>query len=142
MVLHKADTSRIAAFRRGQAAVVFALLPLAACVATPVGTGPGQTGGITAAPASITVGARDYVGGISPGQDGLVLTPTGAEAVTGASVKVFRPGLTYADGLEAKAAAKAVCERAGGAYDSGAMGRFETSSSVAAGDWIFDGSCQ
>jgi hypothetical protein len=91
-------------------------------------------------PTMVTVGTRDYLGGVSAGPPGLVLTPQGAEAVTGASVSVFRPGLGNADGIEAKAAAAGICAQAGGRYDPAAVGRF-VPSDVADGSWVFDGAC-
>ena len=92
------------------------------------------------APSAVAVGGRDYQGEVGPGPAGLTLTPQGAEAVTGASVSVFRPGLGNADGIEAKAAAAQTCAQAGGRYDPGAVGRFVPSGAVD-GSWVFDGAC-
>ena len=82
------------------------LLLLSACVA-PNGprTGPlpaVPAPGIVAAPATVTVGTRDYLGEITAGPLGVTLGAGGAEQVPGGSVRVFRPGLTQSDGLEAK----------------------------------------
>jgi hypothetical protein len=92
------------------------------------------------APTMMTVGDRGYLGEVSAGPDGLVLTPQGAEAVSGQSVRVSRPGLGNADGIEAKAAAAAVCARAGGRHDPAAVGRFVPPGAVE-GSWVFDGAC-
>jgi hypothetical protein len=92
------------------------------------------------APTMMTVGDREYQGSVSAGPDGLVLTPQGAEAVSGQSVRVSRPGLGNADGIEAKAAAAAACARAGGRHDPAAVGRFVPPGAVE-GSWVFDGAC-
>jgi hypothetical protein len=61
--------------------------------------------------------------------------------VSGAQVSVFRPGLGNADGIEAKAAAAAICAKAGGRHDPAAVGRF-VPSGAADGSWVFDGACR
>jgi hypothetical protein len=98
------------------------------------------TGRVMLAPTTVMVSDREYQGSVSAGQDGLTLTPQGAEAVSGQSVRVYRPGLGNADGIEAKAAAAAVCARAGGRHDPAAVGRF-VPSGAAEGAWVFDGAC-
>jgi hypothetical protein len=86
------------------------------------------------------IGDREYLGSVAGGPDGLVLTAQGAEAVSGASISVSRPGLGNADGIEAKTAAAVICARAGGRHDPAAVGRFVPSGAVD-GSWVFDGAC-
>jgi hypothetical protein len=95
---------------------------------------------VVMAPTTVTVGTREYLGGVSAGPDGVVLTSQGAQAVSGAQVSVFRPGLGNGDGIEAKTAAAGICAQAGGQYDPGAVGRFVPSGAVD-GSWVFDGAC-
>jgi hypothetical protein len=75
--------------------------------------------GIVAAPAMVMVDAREYLGEITAGPLGVALSKDGAEQVPGGSVKVFRPGLSQSDGIEAKAAAVAVCAQAKGTFNTG-----------------------
>ncbi len=125
--------------KTGAALVVVA--GLAGCVA-PVAEPPGGGGrSVVMAPTTVTVGGRDYRGEVGPGPAGLTLTPQGAEAVIGAQVSVFRPGLQNADGIEAKAAAAQTCAQAGGRHDPAAVGRF-VPTGAADGSWVFDGACQ
>jgi hypothetical protein len=119
---------------------MLSLAGLAGCVAPATGPATGAPRAVMLVPTTVTVGARDYVGSVMPGPDGLVLTPQGAEAVSGQSVRVSRPGLGNADGIEAKAAAAAVCAQAGGRHDPAAVGRFLPSGG-GAGSWVFDGAC-
>jgi hypothetical protein len=113
---------------------------LGACVAPAAGPAPGPARAVVLAPTMVMVGDREYLGSVSTGPDGLVLTAQGAEAVSGASVRVYRPGLGHADGIEAKAAAAGICAQAGGRHDPGAVGRF-VPSGAAEGAWVFDGAC-
>jgi hypothetical protein len=96
--------------------------------------------GIVAAPTTVTVNAREYLGEITAGPLGVVLTKDGAEQVPGGSVRVFRPGLSQSDGVEAKPVAQAVCGNAGGVFNARALGRF-VASGAADGSWVFDGAC-
>jgi hypothetical protein len=123
---------------------VIAMLLLSACVA-PNGprTGPlpaTPAPGITAAPAMLVVNTREYLGEITMGPLGVVLTKDGASQVPGGSVRVFRPGLGQSDGIEAKPVAQAVCSNAGGAFNAQVLGRF-VPSGAADGAWVFDGAC-
>jgi hypothetical protein len=113
---------------------------LGGCVASARDPGLSPARGILLAPTTVTVGGRAYLGGVTAGPDGLVLTAQGAEAVSGASVRVYRPGLGHADGIEAKVAAAGICAQAGGRHDPGAVGRF-VPSGAAEGAWVFDGAC-
>jgi hypothetical protein len=115
------------------------LVLLAGCVAPKVNA-PRVAAGASLTSTTVTVNTREYLAEVGPGPDGLVLTPQGAEAVSGASVRVFRPGLGNADGIEAKAAATAICAQAGGQYDPAAVGRF-VPSGAGEGSWVFDGAC-
>jgi hypothetical protein len=124
--------------------VLLAGLTLSACVTQ---NGP-RTGplpatpapGIVAAPATVTVGAREYLGEITAGPLGVVLTKDGATQVPGGSVRVYRPGLSQSDGVEAKPVAQAVCGNAGGVFNASVLGRFLPSSGID-GSWAFDGAC-
>jgi hypothetical protein len=126
------------------AAVLLAGLLLSACVAQ---NGP-RTGalpatpapGIVAGPATVTVGARDYQGEVAAGGPGIVIGAGGATQVPGGAVKVYRPGLSQSDGIEAKAAAVATCGQAGGTFNAAVLGRFVRRSGID-GDWVFDGAC-
>jgi hypothetical protein len=113
---------------------------LAGCVAPAERPAVQAAGYPTLAPTTVTVGGRDYLGSVAEGPAGLVLTPQGAEAVMGASISVYRAGLTNSDGNEAKAAAVAVCAQAAGYYDQQAVGRF-VQNGGAEGSWVFDGAC-
>jgi hypothetical protein len=96
--------------------------------------------GIVAAQAMVMVNTREYLGEITAGPLGVALSSDGAMQVPGGSVKVFRPGLSASDGIEAKAAAVAVCAQAGGAFNAAVLGRFAPTS-VIDGNWVFDGAC-
>ncbi len=129
---------------RGRGFAVLAVLILAACVTQ---NGP-RTGplpavpapGIVAAPAMVTVDTREYLGEITVGPLGVVLTKDGATQVPGGSVRVYRPGLGQSDGIEAKRVAQVVCANAGGAFNARVLGRF-VASGAADGSWLFDGAC-
>ncbi len=123
---------------------MLAVLILAACVTQ---NGP-RTGplpavpapGIVAAPAMVTVDAIDYMGEVMAGAPGIVIGASGATQVPGGAVKVYRPGLGQSDGIEAKAAAVAVCGQAGGTFNAGVLGRYVPLTSID-GNWLFDGAC-
>lgn len=117
---------------RGVAAVL-TLAALQGCVA-PVAKG--TRAAVTLAPTTVTVGTRDYLGEVRAGPPGITLAAGGAQKVSGRSITVFRPGFSPSDGIEAKAAADAVCARAGGRFNPVVLGRF-----AGEGDWIFDGGC-
>jgi hypothetical protein len=79
---------------------------------------------------------RAFVASIGPGAPGVVLTPAGALAVPGQTVRVTAPGLARDEGLAAKEVARLACEGQGGAFRPQAIGRY-------AGPevWAFDGAC-
>jgi hypothetical protein len=119
---------------------VLCLNGIGGCVAPAAAPAPRTGEGAQLAPTMVIIGDREYLGSVSGGPDGLVLTAQGAEAVSGASISVSRPGLGNADGIEAKTAAAGICAQAGGRHDPRALGRFVPSDAVD-GSWVFDGAC-
>lgn len=115
---------------------------LSACAAGPVADAPRADVGAEPrmAATTVTVDAQDYQGAVSAGPNGVVVGAELAEATSGASVRVSRPGLLNSDGIEAKKAAAVICAQAGGIYDGGPIGRF-VQTAAADGSWVFDGSC-
>jgi hypothetical protein len=128
----------------GKGFAIIGLVSLSACVTQNgprTGTLPATPApGITAASATVTVGARAYLGEVLAGAPGIVIGASGATQVPGGAVKVYRPGLGQSDGIEAKAAAVATCAQAGGTFNAAVLGRFVPRSGID-GDWVFDGAC-